>query len=250
MCLRFVFLLITRAASWLRLSRRKEAWKTAEILILRHQLAVLQRRQPGRPIDDLGGPGPAQCGTQRAAPGLAATGHPGHDPALAPRHHPPLGRQVHARQDRPASDPPEHQGPSPPVLADAGIRAVLCNVQTSRMNAIAERWIGGCRRELLDRTLIWNQDHLRQISREYENHHNQHRPSPLAPCRGTAETATRTGRSCSVPGPEAGSRRWHDRRIPPGRVTWMKFSAPTRSRGQCRWGKGPRRRTAAGPAWP
>src|SRR5215472_2803769 len=62
------------------------------------------------------------------------------------------------------------------VLADAGIRIVLCNVQTPRMNAIAERWIGGCRRELLDRTLIWNQSHLRQILREYDNHHNQHRP--------------------------------------------------------------------------
>src|SRR6266481_9578684 len=49
MCLRFVFLLITRVAAWLRLSRREEAWKTAEILILRHQLAVLQRRQPHRP---------------------------------------------------------------------------------------------------------------------------------------------------------------------------------------------------------
>ena len=49
MCLRFAFLLITRVASWLRLSRCEEAWKTAEILILRHQLAVLQRRQPGRP---------------------------------------------------------------------------------------------------------------------------------------------------------------------------------------------------------
>ena len=35
--------------SWLRLSRREEAWKIAEILILRHQLAVLQRRQPRRP---------------------------------------------------------------------------------------------------------------------------------------------------------------------------------------------------------
>jgi len=62
------------------------------------------------------------------------------------------------------------------VLADAGIRTVLCNVQTPRMNAIAERWIGGCRRELLDRTLIWNQDHLRQILCQYETHHNQHRP--------------------------------------------------------------------------
>jgi len=49
MCLRFVFLLITRVAAWLRLSRREERWKTAEILILRHQLAILQRRQPRRP---------------------------------------------------------------------------------------------------------------------------------------------------------------------------------------------------------
>ena len=34
------------------------------------------------------------------------------------------------------------------VLAGAGIRTVLCNVQTPGMNAIAERWIRGCRREL------------------------------------------------------------------------------------------------------
>ena len=44
MCLRFVFLLITRTASWLRLSRREEVWRIAEILLLRHQLATLQRR--------------------------------------------------------------------------------------------------------------------------------------------------------------------------------------------------------------
>ena len=44
------------------------------------------------------------------------------------------------------------------------------------MNAITGRWIRGCRRELLDRTLIWNQAHLRQILRDYETHHNQHRP--------------------------------------------------------------------------
>ena len=37
------------------------------------------------------------------------------------------------------------------VLADAGIRIVLCDVRTPRMNAIAERWIGGCRRTALRR---------------------------------------------------------------------------------------------------
>ena len=44
-----------------------------------------------------------------------------------------------------------------PVLAGAGIWTVLCNVRTPRMTAIAERSIGECRRELLDRTLVWNQ---------------------------------------------------------------------------------------------
>ena len=48
MCLRFMFLLTTPLTAWLRLPRREERWKTAEILILRQQLAVLQRRQPRR----------------------------------------------------------------------------------------------------------------------------------------------------------------------------------------------------------
>ena len=43
------FLLIMRVTTWLRLSRREKAWQTAEILMLRHQLAVPQRRQPRRP---------------------------------------------------------------------------------------------------------------------------------------------------------------------------------------------------------
>jgi hypothetical protein len=46
MCLRFVFLLVTRLVAWSWLFRREESWKDAEILLLRHQLAVL-RRQPG-----------------------------------------------------------------------------------------------------------------------------------------------------------------------------------------------------------
>ena len=44
-----MFLLIIQLAGSLRLSRRDETWKSAEILILRHQLAVLQRRQSRRP---------------------------------------------------------------------------------------------------------------------------------------------------------------------------------------------------------
>jgi putative transposase len=319
MWLRFVFLLITRAAAWLRLSRRKEAWKTAEILILRHQLAVLQRRQPGRPnvtwadrallaallsvIPNARRQGLRLLVTpdtilrwhrdiirrrQAARSMRGKTGRPAtrrniralvlrlarENPSWgyrrihgelaglgvkvaastvweilkkaginpAPRRtgppwsqfmrsqaeailacdfftadlldgtqayvlaviehatrririlgitlHPTgewttqqarnllmdLGEQAHQARFMIRDRGSNFTAAFDAVLADAGIRTVLCNVRTPRMNAIAERWIGGCRRELLDRTLIWNQGHLRRILREYETHHNQHRP--------------------------------------------------------------------------
>src|SRR3954451_2486332 len=49
MCLRFVYVLVMGVFSWLRLAGRQEAWKDAEILLLRHQLGVLQRQQVRRP---------------------------------------------------------------------------------------------------------------------------------------------------------------------------------------------------------
>lgn len=62
------------------------------------------------------------------------------------------------------------------VLHDAGIRVVLSGIRVPRMNSIMERWVLTCRRELLDRTLIWNQRHLLHALREFETHHNVHRP--------------------------------------------------------------------------
>ena len=62
------------------------------------------------------------------------------------------------------------------ILADAGVTVVLSGFRMPRMNAVMERWIQSCRHELLDRTLIWNQAHLLWALREYERHHNRHRP--------------------------------------------------------------------------
>jgi transposase InsO family protein len=62
------------------------------------------------------------------------------------------------------------------ILADAGIMILRSGVQMPRMNAIVERWVRTCRRELLDRTLIWNQPHLWYALREFETFYNEHRP--------------------------------------------------------------------------
>jgi transposase InsO family protein len=84
------------------------------------------------------------------------------------------------------------------VLNDAGIEAVLSGVRMPRMNSVTERWVQTCRRELLDRTLIWNQHHLLHGLREFERFYNEHRPHQgLANARPSTRcpprSRTRTG---------------------------------------------------------
>jgi len=42
-------------------------------------------------------------------------------------------------------------------------------------NGIAERWIGSCRREILDHVIALNEEHLRRLLRDYVNYHEQDR---------------------------------------------------------------------------
>jgi putative transposase len=62
------------------------------------------------------------------------------------------------------------------ILADAGITIVRSGVRMPRMNAVMERWVRTCRRELLDRALVWNQRHLLYALREFEIFYNEHGP--------------------------------------------------------------------------
>jgi transposase len=320
MCLRFVFLLITRVASWLRLSQREETWKTAEILILRWHRDIVRRGwaarsmrgRTGRPatrsnvralVLRLARENP-EWGYRRIHGELAGLGvkvaastvweilkSAGIDPAprrtgpswsqflrsqaeailardfftadlldgtqayvlaviehatrririLGITRHPTgewttqqarnlimdLGDQAHRSKFMIRDRGSNFTTAFDAVLADAGVRTVLCNVRTPRMNAIAERWIGGCRRELLDRTLIWNQAHLGLDPAPVRDPSQPAPASPFPARRRAAETATRPGQPRALPHPETGSRRWSDQRIPPGRMTWTKFSART-----------------------
>jgi transposase InsO family protein len=80
------------------------------------------------------------------------------------------------------------------VLADARIGIVLSGVRIPRINSIMERRIQACRHELLDRTLIFNRAHLLHALREYERHHNEHRPhrgiANVRPLRSLPESIT------------------------------------------------------------
>ncbi|WP_306322159.1 MULTISPECIES: integrase core domain-containing protein [unclassified Streptomyces] len=62
------------------------------------------------------------------------------------------------------------------VFITVGTRVVPILPGVPRMNAIAERWVGSCRREATDRILITSERHLRLVVDEYAHHYNDHRP--------------------------------------------------------------------------
>jgi hypothetical protein len=62
------------------------------------------------------------------------------------------------------------------IIRSDGARVVLNPLMAPRANAHAERWIGSCRRECLDRMLIVSEAHLRRVLREYLLHYNDERP--------------------------------------------------------------------------
>ena len=84
------------------------------------------------------------------------------------------------------------------VLTDAELNVVTTGIQIPRMNSLMERWIQTCRRELLDRTLIWNQTHLLHALREFETFYNEHRPhrtlKQAAPLRPVPEPISEPGK--------------------------------------------------------
>ena len=109
------------------------------------------------------------------------------------------------------------------VLNDAGPQVVKTGVRMPRMNSIMERWIQTCRRELLDRTLIWNQCHLLPALREHETFYDRHRPHRAPGQAGPAPPVARTGRRTRPDhghgGPPTRSARRNPPRVPTCRLT-------------------------------
>jgi putative transposase len=77
------------------------------------------------------------------------------------------------------------------VFQAAGIRVLASPPQAPRANAICERIIGTLRRELLDRLLIVNEHHLRQVLTEYLLHYNTARPHRALGQLAPAQAGTR-----------------------------------------------------------
>jgi len=172
---------MSRAVSVLGLSRRESWWKDAEILMLRHQLAVAQRERP-RVHSHLAWPDRAWLALLAGPSRRSATEHPVQEWVVQQARNllmdlDDAGTRVKfVLHDRDASFTAAFDA----VFRAAGVRIVRYAVQAPGMNSVMERWIGSCRRELLDRTLVWNQRHLMAVLREYEDFYYAHRPHQSA----------------------------------------------------------------------
>ena len=62
------------------------------------------------------------------------------------------------------------------VFTADGIQILLTPVRVPRANAVAERWLGSLRRELLDRILIVHRRQLEHVLAIYVEHYNTRRP--------------------------------------------------------------------------
>ena len=62
------------------------------------------------------------------------------------------------------------------IFRTEGLEVLKTPVRAPMANGFAERGIGTLRRELLDRTIIWNQHQLQRLVSDYIAHYNTHRP--------------------------------------------------------------------------
>ena len=61
------------------------------------------------------------------------------------------------------------------TLKSLGITPIRTSIRSQWQNGIAERWIGSCRRELLDYVIILNQNHLYKLLEEYIEYYHRDR---------------------------------------------------------------------------
>jgi putative transposase len=60
-------------------------------------------------------------------------------------------------------------------LKATGLTPKRTSVQSPWQNGVAERWVGSCRRELLDHIIALNEEHLRRLIRDYVSYYHEDR---------------------------------------------------------------------------
>ena len=61
------------------------------------------------------------------------------------------------------------------MLECLGSNLIRTAYRSPWQNGVAERWVGSCRRELLDHVIVLSESHLRRLVREYLHYYHEDR---------------------------------------------------------------------------
>jgi len=61
------------------------------------------------------------------------------------------------------------------LLVSSGIKPKRISFRSPWQNGVAERWVGSCRRDLLDHVLIFNEAHRRPLMKDYISYYHADR---------------------------------------------------------------------------
>jgi putative transposase len=81
-----------------------------------------------------------------------------------------------------------------------GIEPKRTSFRSPWQNGIAERWVGNCRRDLLDHVIVLNERHLKRLMNEYVRYYHEDR-THLALAKGTPtgrQAEENSGESCRI----------------------------------------------------
>ena len=60
-------------------------------------------------------------------------------------------------------------------LRSSGLKPIRTSIRSPWQNKVVERWVGSCRRELLDHVIPWSEAHLQRLGREYLTSYHEDR---------------------------------------------------------------------------
>jgi hypothetical protein len=61
------------------------------------------------------------------------------------------------------------------AVRDLGIQPIRTAFRSPWQNGVAERWVGSCRRDLLDHVIVLNEQHLKRLLSEYVRYYHEDR---------------------------------------------------------------------------
>jgi putative transposase len=105
------------------------------------------------------------------------------------------------------------------TMKSFGIQPKRTSFRSPWQNGVAERWVGNCRRDLLDHVIVLNERHLRRLMTAYVRYYHEDRTHLALEKRTPAGSGGSGGYRCDLRSLSHAETRWPPPSLQPGRLS-------------------------------